>query len=124
MFPESYGSEDRISTRCVDLVGDWTYNWDKAIKVGCKYWTWPTIEVSSILRQRKTDWTLIEVTYIRSGVIFYQYIEDKNNAERWMPHYCNEAKLLHPSIIMLNEYGFGCLRGKNWDTLHGRIKIV
>ena len=124
MFPDSYPSEDRISTRCCDLVRDWAIDWDKIIKEGRRYYTWPTNSISSILRQRSPHWTLLEVTCIRSGIIFFYYIEDKRKTEYWMPSMSDEAQLLHPAEIILDEYGFGLLRHKTWDTLHGRIKIV
>lgn len=124
MYQECLPAEDRLSTRVCDLVKDYNIRWEKIIHVGEEYWTWPTQEMVSILRMKKADWTKIVITYIRSGVIFYRYLLDRFDTEYHMDYMSAHARMLHPALMELDKLGFEFLRGKNWDTLHGRIRII
>ena len=124
MHQENLPAEDRYSTRLCDIIKDYHLHWDRVLKVGREFWTWPTKEIASILRMKTPDWVLITITYIRSGVIFFIYNKDNFEQEYHMDYNSDEAKILHPARMNLDELGFPFLRGRNWDTLHGRIKII
>ena len=124
MYQDNIPAKDRLSTRVCDLVREYHLRWDKIIKVGNKYWTWPSKFLVTLFDMRVPDWCLITVTYIRSGVIFYVYDNDPYGIERHMDYESNEARMLHPAMINLDELGFAFLRGHQFDTLHGKIRII
>lgn len=124
LYFENVPSEDRLSTRVCDLIREYKARWEHIIKVGEEYWTWPSKEMSSILRMRRPDWTKIQVTYIRSGVIFFTYLLDHWDCEYHMDAQSSQARMLHPAKIELDKLGLGFLRGKHFDTLQGKIRII
>jgi hypothetical protein len=66
----------------------------------------------------------IQVTYIRSGVIFFTYLLDHWDCEYHMDAQSSQARMLHPAKIELDKLGLGFLRGKHFDTLQGKIRII
>lgn len=76
----------KISTTLKDLYG--INDYQKYIKVDDEFWTDSIEHITGI------KWNKIKVTYIRSGVIFYNII-DFDNVERYVPLNCFATSVMY-----------------------------
>lgn len=102
---------------------DGIYNPKKAwrhIKIGREYWFFNTD-----LKRGPGDWMKLEVTYKRSGVIFYKVLDKRYRMEDKEENCDIESvfiRFLHPAIFDNPNPEY--FRKENFDTLNGRVKII
>ena len=127
MTPEEFQKwigDSQIETTIESLSkSDGMYNPKKAwehIKIGMEYWFF------NMDKERGPgDWMKLQVTYKRSGVIFYKVLDKRYRMED-KEEYCDIdsvfVRFLHPAIFKNHNPEY--FRKENFDTLDGRITIV
>lgn len=89
--------KSKISTALIDLFGKEDYH--KEIKVGKRYWQYFYGEDDSITKKYGTGWYEIEITYVRSGCVFFIFPKYPDIPEEYFPIRCIFASRLEPSEI-------------------------
>ena len=95
---------------------------EKFIRVGFEFWHFISESEMRTLGLDTCQWVKIKVTYIRSGLFFYKYVDYKDVPEQWCPLNCLMMNLLHPVRFYPRAWGYD--ENWNWETLDGRVEIV
>ena len=116
-------SKMTFSTRLRDMLGKRPENVAEYIKVGREFWHFD-----------EGIWRKLKVTYIRSGVMFFEFCDEPNVEHAWFISSFNASSLhaaqIYPYDIerMLseeypdNDFAEVCKQCK-WNTYNGKINV-
>ena len=115
------------SSKLDDLFGSDITEMEKYIKPGRKFWNFDSMG----------NWCPLTVTYVRSGVIFYVYDDDKEHEIAWYVSSFGTSQL-YAETIYVDElatyykkkyehttygYFYDLLKNCKWQDFNGAIKI-
>ena len=110
-----YNRKFHVSTQLASLFGE---KYADHILVGKKYW-WFFDDTSEVYRKTNTHWNKLEITYIRSGIVFYtvENIEEEYHfqigsimSEGLEPEFLDPIKELGETVDNLDNLYFNSER--------------
>ena len=110
-----YNRKFHVSTQLASLFGE---KYAEHIQVGKKYW-WFFDDTSEVYRKTNTHWNKLEITYIRSGIVFYtvENIEEEYHfqigsimSEGLEPEFLDPIKELGETVDNLDNLYFNSER--------------